>query len=277
MRAMWDPCPASVAGGMQATAAAPRRTSKYRGVCWNKKNRRWQASINVGGKYMYLGSFQKEEQAAKAFDTQAFSVRQERAKLNFPDCKARPRPWPPCHAACSTTVLVSRGVQRSAAALHCCHILVLRCALSLALALFCACFHAQHGNQGQAEVQEEYREAMIAAGVTPGAPLPTAPAPVPQKTGAAHAAGRRTKRAPAAWMAAVAAEDEDDDEAVAPPKNASSVRFPCAPLPCSALHAHSRDSACIAATSSGVGQARSRWRKHAVHGGCRSQLESCID
>lgn len=27
------------------------------GVCWNKKNRRWQAAINSGGKYIYLGSF----------------------------------------------------------------------------------------------------------------------------------------------------------------------------------------------------------------------------
>ena len=31
--------------------------SNLRGVCWNKKNRRWQAAINSSGKYIYLGSF----------------------------------------------------------------------------------------------------------------------------------------------------------------------------------------------------------------------------
>lgn len=32
-------------------------TLTHRGVCWNKKNKRWQAAINSGGKYIYLGSF----------------------------------------------------------------------------------------------------------------------------------------------------------------------------------------------------------------------------
>eukprot|EP00955_Chlamydomonas_euryale_P098736 365166-Chlamydomonas_euryale.AAC.2 len=27
------------------------------GVCWNKKNKRWQAAINSSGKYLYLGSY----------------------------------------------------------------------------------------------------------------------------------------------------------------------------------------------------------------------------
>jgi len=27
------------------------------GVCWNKKNKRWQAAINSSGKYIYLGSY----------------------------------------------------------------------------------------------------------------------------------------------------------------------------------------------------------------------------
>lgn len=30
-------------------------TSRFRGVCWNKKNKRWQAAINSSGKYVYLG------------------------------------------------------------------------------------------------------------------------------------------------------------------------------------------------------------------------------
>jgi hypothetical protein len=33
-----------------ATTKAGLLTSKFTGVCWNKKNKRWQASINSGGK-----------------------------------------------------------------------------------------------------------------------------------------------------------------------------------------------------------------------------------
>ena len=71
--------------------ADDRRTSDYRGVCWNRKNRRWQASINISGKYMYLGSFSSEAEAAEAFDVQAYAVRGLRAKLNFPDNTVRNR------------------------------------------------------------------------------------------------------------------------------------------------------------------------------------------
>lgn len=42
--------------GTQAAAQRPL-SSKYRGVCWNRKNRRWQAAINSGG-----GSWQKKHE-----------------------------------------------------------------------------------------------------------------------------------------------------------------------------------------------------------------------
>ncbi|GLC43147.1 hypothetical protein PLESTM_001435800 [Pleodorina starrii] len=58
-------------------------SSRYRGVCWNRKNRRWQAAINSGGKYVYLGSFLSEYDAARAFDKAAVKLRGTRAKLNF--------------------------------------------------------------------------------------------------------------------------------------------------------------------------------------------------
>ncbi|KAJ9529602.1 hypothetical protein QJQ45_013887, partial [Haematococcus lacustris] len=57
--------------------------SGYRGVCWNKKNRRWQAAINAGGLYIYLGSFVQEIEAAKTFDRANLFLRGSRGKLNF--------------------------------------------------------------------------------------------------------------------------------------------------------------------------------------------------
>lgn len=54
-----------------------------RGVCWNKKNKRWQAAINSSGKYLYLGSFTNEDDAAKQFDRAAIKLRGKKAKLNF--------------------------------------------------------------------------------------------------------------------------------------------------------------------------------------------------
>lgn len=58
-------------------------SSRYRGVCWNKKNRRWQAAINSSGKYLYLGSYVSEEEAARAFDRAAVRIRGKKARINF--------------------------------------------------------------------------------------------------------------------------------------------------------------------------------------------------
>lgn len=52
-------------------------------MCWNKKNKRWQAAINSSGKYLYLGSFTCEDDAARQFDRAAIKLRGKKAKLNF--------------------------------------------------------------------------------------------------------------------------------------------------------------------------------------------------
>eukprot|EP00775_Hariotina_reticulata_P006507 gene6507-6734_t len=49
----------------------------------HRKNKRWQAAINSGGKYIYLGSFTSEEDAARQFDRAAIKIRGKKAKLNY--------------------------------------------------------------------------------------------------------------------------------------------------------------------------------------------------
>lgn len=60
-------------------------TSIYRGVCWNKDQRRWQASIRDKGRLRFLGRFDDESEAARAYDRAAVVVFGGIVKLNFPD------------------------------------------------------------------------------------------------------------------------------------------------------------------------------------------------
>lgn len=46
-------------------------SSQYRGVSYSKANKNWRALIKVAGKLVSLGSFQKEEDAAKAYNVGA--------------------------------------------------------------------------------------------------------------------------------------------------------------------------------------------------------------
>jgi hypothetical protein len=57
----------------EAVPAPPRATSKYRGVSWSSKQKRFLAIITVGGKRVALGSFKDEVQAAKAYDAYALA------------------------------------------------------------------------------------------------------------------------------------------------------------------------------------------------------------
>jgi hypothetical protein len=61
-----------------------RKSSKYRGISWDKMNNKWRAQIMHDGKKHYLGSFDDEEEAAKAYDRAAKVHKGEVVQVNFP-------------------------------------------------------------------------------------------------------------------------------------------------------------------------------------------------
>lgn len=58
--------------------------SSYKGVSRYKRTGRWFASIKIDGRQQYLGSFDNEQDAARAYDAAARTIFGEFAKPNFP-------------------------------------------------------------------------------------------------------------------------------------------------------------------------------------------------
>ena len=58
------------------------RTSCYKGVCWHKTTKKWQAYINFHRKKKYLGLFATEEESALAYNAKAEELFGEFAWLN---------------------------------------------------------------------------------------------------------------------------------------------------------------------------------------------------
>jgi hypothetical protein len=78
----------SAGGGSLREGKGPKlgsgKSSKYRGVYWNKSSSNWRAIIGHTGKQHYLGCFDNEEEAARAYDRAARAHHADKAILNFP-------------------------------------------------------------------------------------------------------------------------------------------------------------------------------------------------
>jgi hypothetical protein len=45
-----------------------KTSSKYKGVCWNKREKKWQANLTINYKMIFLGLFNNEDDAGQAYN-----------------------------------------------------------------------------------------------------------------------------------------------------------------------------------------------------------------
>jgi hypothetical protein len=61
------------------------KSSRFKGVSWDKANNKWFAKIKVNKTITFLGRFTSETEAAKTYDAAAIKYHGEFACLNFPE------------------------------------------------------------------------------------------------------------------------------------------------------------------------------------------------
>ncbi|MCJ7730442.1 MAG: HNH endonuclease [Sedimentisphaerales bacterium] len=76
---------ATRAQNAQNTPKRENTSSRFIGVCYNKRYKKWYAFIGYEGGKRWLGSFDNEIDAACAYDTAARKYYGEFARLNSPD------------------------------------------------------------------------------------------------------------------------------------------------------------------------------------------------
>lgn len=65
-------------------------SSQFKGVMWDKRRSIWQVMMGYKGKKIFIGYFNDEEEAARAYDAMAKKLYGEFAALNFPEEKKDP-------------------------------------------------------------------------------------------------------------------------------------------------------------------------------------------
>jgi hypothetical protein len=60
-------------------------SSRFRGVSYNRRAKKWYAAIDFEGKPVYIGHFDDEVEVARAYDRKAVELFGEFARLNFPE------------------------------------------------------------------------------------------------------------------------------------------------------------------------------------------------
>ena len=73
---------------MQNRRKRKNTTSQYVGIYFEKRRKKWTAGITVNKKKIWLGRFDDEKAAARAYDEAARKYHKEFARLNFPEEKA---------------------------------------------------------------------------------------------------------------------------------------------------------------------------------------------
>lgn len=63
-----------------------KTSSQYKGVCWNKRERKYRAAIQINKKSKTLGLFRNEEEAALAYNRAAILYHGQFARLNPVNC-----------------------------------------------------------------------------------------------------------------------------------------------------------------------------------------------
>lgn len=59
-----------------------KKTSKFKGVCWSKANKKWRANIRFDNKQVHIGLYQSEKDAALAYNAAANKYYGDFACLN---------------------------------------------------------------------------------------------------------------------------------------------------------------------------------------------------